>query len=731
MKKIFFTSLLVAAMVSLASSCARDALTPASDEDTTLIRLSGIASYTKSVLPDDIDDLVTEVKIAAYDQFGYLEASGYYETDGSESMEMTLNANNSHTVYALVNMGDIGVPIDEKELEELEYEIESYEQMSGDGLPMAGSADMAAGDTECEISVRRLVAKLALTMVSGDVTPDKISEVRLCNWNHLLTPFASEGGKAEDADDVSSGEEGQWEELSGWDGTELVFYVPENMQGTLLSGNTDPTLKTYSSLSEAQAALCTYLEVDVSVDENTTGVWGDLTYRFYLGSNTTDNFDVEGNTLYSLSFSLTWNGQFYEDEWMVDNDDLTDSRSLSLASLSVTPLSDGYEVDTLDTGTLLSRCETAVYVSLKAGGEEIGDESYSRSYGWCVPDTCLSRLEGLGISCEVEKATLVYDTEALLPLYIRSGDDVPSGCEDVGQGERLCVLLGMDSYDYSRASVPLTVQTIDGQHSASIDISLRPHLDPTVSLDGDSTGHYIAQRHKLSISDLSKVTFLGFVVENEDDKVVSLTSTGSIMDLNWYVDMLKGGTGYISMNYTYSIDGTSISGSQTIKKIEVKTPSLCFEKDEVTISTSGGKQIVSLAYYDEDGSQMVCSGTSLETSGYVEDSSEEYPDEPTEFYRPLFEDILSPVVTVKNFSDKNYLYQIGDDVDDIDDCSLNTDQVGVLCTAEAEGVVYCYIKTGGGTIIQDEHELGYVLANAVNCNDIQQACLTVWIADES
>ena len=728
------TALVVAVLGLLGSACTRESISPEEDSSIiTSIRFTGIETTTKSVLPTGIESMVSGIKLAVYDETGVLEATTYVESGWSSGISLTLNSAVAHNVYALVNMGDISVPIEEEELEELEYEIESYEQMSGDGLPMAGSADMAAGDTECEISVRRLVAKIALTMVSGDVTPDKISGVCLCNWNHLLTPFASEGSKADDADDVSSGEEGQWEELSGWDGTELVFYVPENMQGTLLSGNTDATLKTYSSLSEAQAALCTYLEVDVSIDENTTGVYGNLTYRFYLGSNTTDNFDVEGNTLYTLGFSLTWNGQFYEDEWMVNNDDLTDSRSLSLASLSVTPLSDGYEVDTLDTGTLLSRCETAVYVSLKAGGEEIGDDSYSKSYGWCVPDTCISRLNGLGISCTVVEATLVYDTEALLPLYIRSGDDIPSDCEDVGQGERLCVLLGMDSYDYSRASVPLTVQTMDGQHNASIDISLRPCLNPTVSLDGDSTGHYIAQRHKLSISGLpDEVTFREYIIENKSDSVVSLTSSGSLKNVNWYVDMLKGGTSYISMNYTYSIDETTVTGSQTIKKIEVKTPSLCFGEDKVTISTSGVKQIVSLAYYDEDGTQMVCSGTSLSTSGFIEEEdSGEYPDDPTEFYRPLFEDILSPVVTVENYSGKNYFYQIGDDVNDIDDYSLDADQVGVLCTAEAEGVVYCYIKSGGGTIIQDGHELGYVLANAVDCNDIQQACLTVWIADES
>lgn len=737
MRKLFAAVIITAA---LAPSCARESipLTPVSSESA-LISFTGI-DYTKTLLTEGIENRVSGVKLALYDSGGTLEATAYSESGYSEGMSVTINGNDSHNVYALVNMGDLSVPYSEDEMKAYEYYIESYDEIDKLGLPMYGSTSIAIGESACTVSLSRLMARLDLSLVGGEVEPDQVTSVTLCNWNKRLTPFAGSSA-AEDESDLESGGEGMSEALDGWDGEELVFYVPENMQGTLMEGNSDPTLKTPDGLAayghEGAEELCTYIEVGVYIDPdtNTTGVSGSLSYRFYLGSDTVSDFNVKGNTAYSLSFSLSWNGMFYEDCWLVNNEDLNDSRALSLSTITVTPLSDGYELSSSDSGLLTEGWETAVYVKLNANGSDIGDTSYGTVSGWCVPDSCISRLSNLGIDCEVVSAKMMYDSDSFMPCYLRSGGQAESSWEDIGEQERLCVLLSMDEYDYSQASTALTVQTTDGEQSASIEIDLRPYVSPDVTLARDDGGHYIAQRHLLSASGLpDEVSFRGYSVMNSDDGIVSLTAKNLLLNPEYFIDMLKKGTAYIKMSYSYEVDGKSVNGSQIIKSVEVKAPYLKFEVNELTISTAKSKYTILLAYYDDDGNLIACSGTSLKTpdvsniSLCAESVEADYPDE-DEFYRELFESMLTPVVMVENYEEEEYFYRM-DDSDD-DDTLDDGYAVGVKCSAEADGVVYCYITTGTATEIDDSHELGYVIANATDCDDIAPDTITVWIADES
>ena len=105
----------------------------------------------------------------------------------------------------------------------------------------------------------------------------------------------------------------------------LVFYVPENLQGSV-AGIASSTEKTHehNAAVNAKKDCLTYLEVNVAGNEL---YQGEIQYRSYLGGNSTDNFDIMRNCSY------TWNITYGEDnlsqdEWKMDNG-LEDLRELS------------------------------------------------------------------------------------------------------------------------------------------------------------------------------------------------------------------------------------------------------------------------------------------------------------------------------------------------------------------------------------------------------------------
>lgn len=99
----------------------------------------------------------------------------------------------------------------------------------------------------------------------------------------------------------------------------LAFYLYENLQGVHGEGNTDPKMKTPKGLNlpaEGEGTIgyeewqakwatvpCTYIEVK--------GVYtsaekaGPINYRFFLGENDTDNFDICRNKHYQVSLDLS------------------------------------------------------------------------------------------------------------------------------------------------------------------------------------------------------------------------------------------------------------------------------------------------------------------------------------------------------------------------------------------------------------------------------------------
>lgn len=177
------------------------------------------------------------------------------------------------------------------------------------------------------------------------------------------------------------------------------FYMYENLQGTINDGNKDPKLKSpfqgypsnnsnpsenYESWNTKWATKtpCTYIEV-----EGTYAIWksdtqygaGKIHYRFFLGANTVDNFDIKRNTHYKVELAFTGVAGYDElsYEWRV-NAQLEDVTIIPEGTLEIDGASDGYFPFVVINGS-----NTAM--NLKPGINESTSEymlMYKTSDGW-------------------------------------------------------------------------------------------------------------------------------------------------------------------------------------------------------------------------------------------------------------------------------------------------------------------------------------------------------------
>ena len=273
---------------------------------------------TRSLLTAaDIETKRTAITLAAYAD-GMLVAAGSF-TAGLNAMVLELDPNRSHTVYALVNMGDMTpmLPLMESELGSLTYRIPSYTEGDGSlaarGLPMAGKITWP--DQGAVIPVERLLAKVTAQLTcewEGAI----IRSVGVRNLNRVLRPFG-EALREEDWDQQ------EFQQGTGTTTGTFVFYVPENRQGTIagIQSSRDKS-PDHNNEVRARSNQLTYLETLVEG----SGIYeGSIIYRSYLGRDAVSDFDIGRNAHYRWSIRFHKDGLHFDD-WKHDND-LTDTQS--------------------------------------------------------------------------------------------------------------------------------------------------------------------------------------------------------------------------------------------------------------------------------------------------------------------------------------------------------------------------------------------------------------------
>lgn len=146
--------------------------------------------------------------------------------------------------------------------------------------------------------------------------------------NLRLMPFSTEPVKALEAADSGMGDYDA--SMSNASAGEYVFFVPENMQGSVagISSSLDKQANN-GAIPAAVRSYATYAEFLGTV--NAGGFVGDVKYQFYLGENAKTDFNLQRGRQYNVTMSFSSENLFSEPEWKVDAS-LTDNRLFRLTA---------------------------------------------------------------------------------------------------------------------------------------------------------------------------------------------------------------------------------------------------------------------------------------------------------------------------------------------------------------------------------------------------------------
>ena len=293
---------------------------------------------TKALIMDDpsaeyydrFENKVNTATLAAYNSSGEKVSDGYFVNDSNQTLlidGMPLDdlLEGVYTVYALINMGDMRSSFPASIGSSFEsgftYTITDYDALSTMGIPMAGKLVINADDVNAStaIPVKRLMAKVSVEMTVN--WPGRIKALRVGNMNKVLKPYyfdaatptaGSAAGSASDLIAIQSATV----DSSVEDYAEFTFFVPENRKG-VIAGVTDSSDKSHDNAAVTMKDLATYIEVEV--EGTHPSMVGKITYRSYLGSNSTSDFDVRRNCRYTWRIGYEKDGM-YNDDWKHEND---------------------------------------------------------------------------------------------------------------------------------------------------------------------------------------------------------------------------------------------------------------------------------------------------------------------------------------------------------------------------------------------------------------------------
>ena len=258
------------------------------------------------------------ISLGAYSD-GQLVSCSHY-TSGLTAMQLDLISGRTYNVYALVNMDDMtsSFPVSESNISSVSYTIPSYSSVQSLGIPMSGrviGVSVSSSTTgTLYIPVKRLFAKVTANL--NCLWGGTITNAYVKGLNKSIYPFGT--SSAGSLDELSDYEIALVSGSNNSSNLQAVFYVPENISGTLdsvtSSRNKNRDNNTVDMFLHSKTA--SYLEVSVSGSGDYSGM---VTYRSYLGNNSTSDFNIERNTRYIWDISYSEDGLQYDD-WKVDND---------------------------------------------------------------------------------------------------------------------------------------------------------------------------------------------------------------------------------------------------------------------------------------------------------------------------------------------------------------------------------------------------------------------------
>ena len=331
---------------------------------------------SRSSLGSGVESLFTGAVLAAYDKStGFLELESEIPAEKlGGSLSISLRAGVTYDLYLVGNLRLLGedgaselpsLPPSLSEIESFSYRLdggdeggglrrEDFSEVSRWGIPLCWSLKnfIPRSGSPVDIRMERLFSKVVLTVDHSGIAGTDLEafvngSVCVRQSNCLLRPFSPGGSRASCEEDIM--------EVGDCDASmenalrrEYVFYVPENRQGELMPGNTDPADKDMDGVEAACgnsgiSRLLTYLEFEGLVSGSDVGLEGPVVYRFFLGRNAVSDFDIERNS--EIHVTLGFNpGSVFEPDWKLDSEGLEDSRRFYLSGELAGRLPEGKEI---------------------------------------------------------------------------------------------------------------------------------------------------------------------------------------------------------------------------------------------------------------------------------------------------------------------------------------------------------------------------------------------------
>lgn len=217
-----------------------------------------------------------------------------YGGAGSPPPLIPLSEDGDMKVFAVVNAGSFEFPHYFDECPGHVFEFDPEELKDG-GAPASGWAVVEPGSEYVSISMERMVAKIVFTLEkehypSLTVTDISLHDVPLDSDSGSVAGYMSGGFDTATASELAC--------INAGNRGEMAFICPENLKGTV-PGIRSPYYKTPPSAP----AHSTYLEVRGTVPGNDYGS-GEMVYRFYLGADDTNDFNIVRNRVYHVTLVL-------------------------------------------------------------------------------------------------------------------------------------------------------------------------------------------------------------------------------------------------------------------------------------------------------------------------------------------------------------------------------------------------------------------------------------------
>ena len=261
-------------------------------------------TYVSDTFSDGTDLLSTKVSeseaedimISVYCDGSLVET---LDLQDSRDGEMELDAGRYYSYYATANIARVTIPESESSMKSSRVNVTPMEPSGGIPMATSGGFTVTGDGTDIQVIFKRLYSKILFSVDFDDVPGMEITSARIRQAATSVSLFTESA-----ADDVADGDAASSADIRDLnDGEAITFYLPENCQGVLLPSNDDSWDKIPDNIS-GEADICSYIEAECEFD-GSGDLFGNVTYRFYLGQDAVSDFNVIRNTENSVTLKLS------------------------------------------------------------------------------------------------------------------------------------------------------------------------------------------------------------------------------------------------------------------------------------------------------------------------------------------------------------------------------------------------------------------------------------------